>query len=88
MRKRDLDRVRIELDLLAGFSKLGLVRPLSESESRALESIWKNFSLADAESIRAFERQTRHDVKAIEYFLRDKLQATSLSPAENVCVRS
>jgi adenylosuccinate lyase len=73
------DRVRIELDLLAGFSKLGLIRPLSESESRALESIWRNFSLADAESIRAFERQTRHDVKAIEYFLREKLQATSLN---------
>jgi len=73
------DRVRIELDLLAGFSKTGLIRPLSESESRTLESIWKNFSLADAESVRAFERQTRHDVKAIEYFLREKLEATSLN---------
>ncbi len=73
------DRVRIELDLLAGFSKTGLIRPLSESESRALESIWKNFSLADAESVQAFERQTRHDVKAIEYFLRDKLHPTSLN---------
>jgi adenylosuccinate lyase len=73
------DRVRIELDLLAGFSKTGLIRPLSESESRTLESIWKNFSLADAESVRAFERQTRHDVKAIEYFLREKLQPTSLN---------
>ncbi len=72
------DRVRIELDLLVGFSKTGLIRALSESESSLLESLWKDFSLVDAESIRAFERQTRHDVKAIEYFLREKLQATSL----------
>jgi len=72
------DRVRIELDLLAGFSKLGIIRPLSKTESSLLESISKNFSLADAEAIRVFEQQTRHDVKAIEYFLRDKLQTTSL----------
>jgi len=73
------DRVRIELDLLAGFSKMGLIRPLSKTESSLLESLSQNFNLADAEAIRAFERQTRHDVKAIEYFLREKLQATSLS---------
>jgi adenylosuccinate lyase len=73
------DRVRIELDLLAGFSKTGMIRPLSESEAHLLESIWKNFTLADAESIRAFESQTRHDVKAIEYFLRGKLHTTSLN---------
>jgi adenylosuccinate lyase len=73
------DRVRVELDLLAGLSKIGLVRPVSESESALLESLWKNFTLADAESVRAFEKQTRHDVKAIEYFLRDRLGTTSLS---------
>jgi adenylosuccinate lyase len=73
------DRVRVELDLLAGLSKIGLVRPVSESESALLESIWKDFTLADAESIRAFEKQTRHDVKAIEYFLREKLSGTSLN---------
>ncbi len=73
------DRVRVELDLLAGFSKIGLIRPLSESEIAALQSIWKNFSPADAESIRAFEKQTRHDVKAIEYFLRERLSGASLN---------
>jgi adenylosuccinate lyase len=73
------DRIRIELDLLAGFSKSGLIRPLSKSESGLLTSIWKNFSIEDAESVRTFEQQTRHDVKAIEYFLREKLQATSLN---------
>ncbi len=72
------DRLRVELDLLAALSKTGLARPLSDSESAQLESIFTNFSDADAESILAYERQTRHDVKAIEYFIQSKLQGTSL----------
>jgi adenylosuccinate lyase len=72
------DRVRVELDFLAALSKSGLSRPLSDSESAQLESILSNFSVADAESILEYERQTRHDVKAIEYFIQSKLQNTSL----------
>ena len=72
------DRLRVELDFLVALSKTGLIRPLSESELHLLQSLSQNFSLADAETIRTFERQTRHDVKAIEYFLRDRVQATSL----------
>ena len=73
------DRTRIELDLLPALSKTGLVRPLSGNETSLLRSLAQNFNLADAGSIQAFERQTRHDVKAIEYFLREKLQPTSLN---------
>jgi len=73
------DRVRVELDFVSALAKADLIRPLSESESAQLDSIKANFSTADAESIRAFERETRHDVKAIEYFLRDKLKDTSLN---------
>ncbi len=73
------DRVRVELDFLAALSKTGLIRPLSDSESAQLNSLKSNFSSADVESIQAHERETRHDVKAIEYFLRDKLKDTSLN---------
>ena len=67
------DRVRVELDLLPALSKTGLFRPLTDSESAQLESIKSNFSPADAEAILAHERKTRHDVKAIEYFIQSKL---------------
>jgi adenylosuccinate lyase len=73
------DRVRIELDLLPALSKTGLIRPLTDSESAQIDSIKLNFSAEDAQAIRAHERETRHDVKAIEYFLRDKLHDTSLA---------
>jgi len=72
------DRVRVELDYLGALSKTGLFRPLTDSESAQIESVKSNFSQADAESIRAHERETRHDVKAIEYFLQEKFQDSSL----------
>lgn len=72
------DRVRVELNFLPALSKTGLVRPLSDSESAHLESVLANFSDADAELILEYERKTRHDVKAIEYFIQSKLQGSSL----------
>ncbi|MFN8400929.1 MAG: adenylosuccinate lyase [Anaerolineales bacterium] len=72
------DRVRVELNFLPALSKTGLVRPLSDSESAHLESVLANFSDADAELILEYERKTRHDVKAIEYFIQSKLQGTTL----------
>lgn len=72
------DRVRVELNFLLALSKTGLIRPLSDSESAQIESILSNFSDADAELILEHERKTRHDVKAIEYFIQNKLQSTSL----------
>lgn len=72
------DRVRVELNFLPALSKTGLVRPLSDPESDHLEAVIANFSDADAERILEYERKTRHDVKAIEYFIQSKLLGTSL----------
>ena len=72
------DRVRVELTFLLALSKTDLVRPLSDSESTQIESIISNFSDADAELILEHERKMRHDVKAIEYFIQNKLHGTSL----------
>jgi adenylosuccinate lyase len=71
------DRVRIELDYLVALSRIGLIRPLTDSESAQIDSVKSNFSLDDAETILAFERTTRHDVKAIEYFIQSKLLESS-----------
>jgi adenylosuccinate lyase len=68
-------RARIELDFLFALSKTGLVRPLTSSERAALDS----FTDDDARKIQEYEKTTRHDVKAIEYFLRDKLMESDSS---------
>ena len=71
------DRVRVELDYLVALSKTGTFRALTKAEIAQLDSIKSNFSIEDAEAIRAHEQKTRHDVKAIEYFLQDKLEKAS-----------
>jgi adenylosuccinate lyase len=44
----------------------------------ALRAIVSNFSLADAEAIKTIEQTTNHDVKAVEYFLKEKLTSLQL----------
>jgi adenylosuccinate lyase len=73
------DRVRIELNYLPELSKTGLIAPLGDSLTHLLEEISANFSEVDASDIQAFEREIRHDVKAIEYFLREKVPADLLT---------
>jgi adenylosuccinate lyase len=77
------DRVRVELNFLLALSKTGLIRPVTDSETAQIKSILSNFSNADAELILEHERKTRHDVKAIEYFIQSKLNMESASLLAN-----
>lgn len=45
----------------------------------ALNEIFELFSSSDAEQIKQIERTTNHDVKAVEYFLKDQMDALGLS---------
>jgi adenylosuccinate lyase len=74
------DRVRVEIEYLIALSRdTRLVRPLTSDEISQLQSLISNFSIADAREIKEIERVTRHDVKAMENFLRTRLAATSLA---------
>lgn len=44
-----------------------------------LRNIYTNFSIADAEAIKTIEKTTNHDVKAVEYFIKQKLEILNLS---------
>ena len=72
-------RARLELDFLSALSETGLVRPLTDSERATLDS----FSDDDARRIQEYEKTTKHDVKAIEYFLREKfMESSDLPPTQ------
>ncbi|MGA7193415.1 MAG: adenylosuccinate lyase [Anaerolineales bacterium] len=74
------DRVRIEVRYLIVLSRdAHLVRDLTPAELDILNTLPDSFSLDDAHQIKDLEQITRHDVKAIENFLRAKLAPTSLS---------
>jgi len=74
------ERVHVEIAYLIALSRdAHLVRPLTDSEIANLQSLISNFSITDGERIKEIEARTRHDVKAIEYWLREKISATSLA---------
>jgi adenylosuccinate lyase len=74
------DRVRVEISYLIALSRdAHLIRQLTPSEIGFLQSLAVTFSLDDAHESKDYERITRHDVKAVESFLRAKLAPTSLS---------
>jgi len=69
-------RVLIEIEWFKALSNEPTIReiaPLSVGTVTKLDQLTEQFSEADAEEIKTIERRTNHDVKAIEYWLRDKL---------------
>jgi len=73
-------RVRVEIDYLIALSRdAHLIRPFTQSEISNLQSLISDLPVSDIHEIKAIERTTRHDVKAIEYLLRARLASTSLA---------
>ncbi|MGP9806842.1 adenylosuccinate lyase [Halomonas sp. AOP12-C2-37] len=61
------------LQRLAEQAQITEVPPLSTDATAFLEQLITEFSLQDAERIKEIERTTNHDVKAVEYFLKEKI---------------
>ena len=75
------NRVRVEvawLRALCGCPEIKEARPLNGEEESFLKAIVKQFSEDDAERIKEIERTTNHDVKAVEYYLKERLEDTSM----------
>ncbi|TNG95457.1 adenylosuccinate lyase [Pasteurellaceae bacterium USgator11] len=71
-------RVEVEvrwLQKLAATAEIAEVAVLSPQANDYLNQIVADFSLADAQRIKEIERTTNHDVKAVEYFLKEKSEA-------------
>lgn len=72
-------RARAEIAYLIALSDTGGVRPLTADEVAYLKDLSANFSSEDAQAVKDLEKVTRHDVKAIESFLRERFARTSLA---------
>ena len=73
-------RIQIEIEYFIALCEIG-IKPLSKLSSQEkilLRDIYKKFSVKDGEKIKQIEKITNHDVKAIEYFIKEKLAKTSL----------
>ncbi len=77
-------RVLVEVrwfQALAAHDDIPEVATLDADAQNKLNDIVDNFSLSDAECIKTIERTTNHDVKAVEYFLKEKIQGNAMLEA-------
>jgi adenylosuccinate lyase len=73
-------RVKVEVEwLLALAAEPAIVElpPFSDAAARRLRALAEDLSVADAARVKAIERTTNHDVKAVEYFIKERLQDDS-----------
>lgn len=74
--------VEVEYFIALAEQKVGLMAEFPADTFDALRSLYQNFTLADAEKVKATEKVTNHDVKAVEYLVKEKLTELGLSKFE------
>ncbi|NJM32022.1 MAG: adenylosuccinate lyase [Limnobacter sp.] len=69
-------RVIVEIEWLKALSNAGFAElpPFKPEATAALDAIKNHFTEACAQRIKEFETTTNHDVKAVEYFIKEKMQ--------------
>ncbi|HEX3409446.1 MAG TPA: lyase family protein, partial [Candidatus Binataceae bacterium] len=75
-------RVRIEIEWylsLAANPAIGALALIDPPAAKRLRALYENFTFADARRVKALEAETNHDVKALEYFLKEKIGALKLN---------
>jgi adenylosuccinate lyase len=70
-------RVRVEVEYFIALTEIPLtqLKKISDDETQKLRLIYQSFTEEDAHTIKNYEKVTNHDVKAVEYFLKDKMIA-------------
>lgn len=75
-------RVRVEVEYFIALCELPLpaLASVPVEVFTQLRAIYEHFTIADAERIKSIESVTNHDVKAVEYFLKEQFDALGLAP--------
>lgn len=71
-------RMHIEVEYFIALQKVKLVS-LTKTQEAQLRAIVEKFSLSDAQKVKEIEKTTNHDVKAVEYFIKEKMQKLKMS---------
>lgn len=73
-------RVFVEVEYFIGLCGAGIpqLQHFDGSLNEKLRDIYRHFSLEDAQWIKEKEKETNHDVKAVEYFLKDRFEVLGL----------
>ena len=68
-------RVRVEVEYFLFLAERKIIKLPAAVKPARVRAIWQQFTEEDARAIKATERVTNHDVKAVEYFLKEKIKA-------------
>ncbi|WBL20906.1 adenylosuccinate lyase [Zunongwangia sp. HRR-M8] len=73
-------RVKVEVEYFIALCKLPLpqLKDVDEAIFPELRALYENFSSQDAQAIKEIENTTNHDVKAVEYFLKEEFEKLGL----------
>lgn len=74
-------RVLVEIEYVIALSESGIaqLQPFDEQTQESLKNIYRNFTEEHAQAIKDIEKVTNHDVKAVEYFIKEQFDALGLS---------
>ena len=74
-------RVLVEIEYFIALCEIPLeqLKPIENGIFPKLRNVYENFSLEDAQKVKDTERITNHDVKAVEYFIKDKFDELGLN---------
>lgn len=75
-------RVGVEVAYVLALAAQQIIPRLSKTHQHQLQQLADAFSLADAQRVKELERTTKHDVKAVEYFLRERCVQLQIPVAE------
>ncbi len=75
-------RTRVEIEYFIALCKIPLpgLEAVHPKNFEPLRAVYQGFSEEDAEQVKAIEKTTNHDVKAVEYFIKEKFDELGLEP--------
>lgn len=72
-------RVRVEIEYFIELSKvIAEIGNISDNQVVELRKLYQDFSLKDAQRVKEIEKTTNHDVKAVEYFIKENISDPDL----------
>ncbi len=75
-------RIRIEIEYFIALCEWPLpqLKDVDSGQFTSLRALYENFTEADAQRVKDIEKTTNHDVKAVEYFIKEKLKGLPVEP--------
>lgn len=77
-------RIMVEIEYLISLGEFEIYDDITEEEKVFLRDIYKNFSLENAIRVLEIEEKTKHDVKAIEYYIVDRIKNNDSLKRKNI----